>query len=88
MCKEHASHFLYSMAASKEFSIIFWTPRGQLLRNKPIISATNITDLVECVHNDYVTKPSALKVFIDGLAEFVVDKGLINNERLDLIEKE
>ena len=49
--------------------------------NKPIIPATNITELVvECVHNDYVTKPSALKVFIDGLAEFVVDKGLINNK--------
>ena len=30
--------------------------------------------------NDYVTKPRALNVFIDGLAEFVVDKGLINNK--------
>ena len=32
--------------------------------------------------NDYVTKPPALNVFIDGLAEFVVDKGLINDKEL------
>ena len=32
--------------------------------------------------NDYVTKPHALHVFIDGLAEFVVDKGFINNKEL------
>ena len=25
-------------------------------------------------HNDYVTKPRALNVFIDGLAEFVVER--------------
>ena len=65
--------------------ILFWPPRGQLLRNKPIIPVTNITELVECVpvpRNDYVTKPRALNVFIDGLAEFVVDKGLINDKEL------
>ena len=33
-------------------------------------------------HNDYVTKRRALNVFIDGLAEFGVDKGLINNKEL------
>ena len=46
---------------------------------------TNITELVECVpvpRNDYVTKPRALNVFIDGLAETGVDKGLINNKEL------
>ena len=37
--------------------------------------------------NDYVTKPRALNVFIDGLAEFVVDKGLINN-KIDSIKKD
>ena len=43
--EKRASDFLHSMAASKD--ILFWTHRGQLLRNKPIISVTNITDLVE-----------------------------------------
>ena len=34
--------------------------------------------------NDYVTKPHALNVFMDGLAEFVVDKNLINDKELSL----
>ena len=86
MCKEHAFDFLYGRAASRD--ILFWPPREQLLRNKPIIPVTNITELVECVQrqfldrNGYVTKPRALNVFIDELAEFVVDKGLINNKEL------
>ena len=33
-------------------------------------------------HNDYVTKPRALNVFIDGLPETGVDKGLINDKEL------
>ena len=39
--------------------ILFWTPLGQLLRNKRIITVTNIAELVEYVlppHNDDVTK--------------------------------
>ena len=32
---KRASELLHSMAASKD--ILFWTPHGQLLRNKPII---------------------------------------------------
>ena len=58
------------MAASKD--ILFWTPRGQLLRNQLIIPVTNISELVEYVlllHNDDIVKPRALKTFIDGLAE-------------------
>ena len=71
----------------------FWTPRGQLLRNKHIIPVTNIAELVEYVlppHNNDVTKPRALNTFLDGLAELGVDKGLIKNKKLlsDLIEKE
>ena len=63
----------------------FWTPRGQLLRNKHIIPVTNIAELVE-----YVLPPRALNTFLDGLAELGVDKGLIKNKKLrsDLIEKE
>ena len=52
--------------------IIFWTPRGQLLRNKCIIMVTNIAELVEYVllaHNDDVTKPCVLNAFLNGLAE-------------------
>ena len=57
-----ASDLLHSMAASKD--ILFWTPTGQLLRNKRTIPVTNIAELVEYVllpHNDEVTKPRALR---------------------------
>ena len=88
---KRASELLHSMAASKD--LLFWTPRGQLLRNKRIIPVTNIAKLLEYVllaHNDDVTKPRALNTFLDGLAELGIDKGLIKNKRLlsDLIEKE
>ena len=73
--------------------ILLWTPRGQLLRNKRIITVTNIAELVEYLllpHNDAVTKPCVLSTFLDGLAELWVDKGLIKNEKVlsDLIAKE
>ena len=88
---ERASDFLHSMATSRD--ILFWTPRGQLLRNKRIIPVTNIAELVEYVllpHNDDATKPRALNTLLDGLTEFGVDKGVIKNKRVlnDLIEKE
>lgn len=57
------------MAASKD--ILFWTPRGQLLRNQRIIPMINNSELMEYMllpHNDDVVKPRALKTFIDGLA--------------------
>ena len=86
-----ASDLLHSMAASKD--LLFWAPRGQLLRNKRIIPVTNIAELLEYVllpHNDDVTKPRALNTFLDELAELGIDKGLIKNKKLlsDLIEKE
>ena len=88
---KRASDLLHSMAASKD--LLFWTPRGQLLRNKRIIPVTNIAELLEYVllpHNDDVTKPRALNTFLDGLAYLGIDKGLIKNTRLlrDLIVKE
>ena len=77
----------------KACDILFWTPSGQLLRNKRTIPVTNIAGLVEYVllpHNNEVTKPRALNTFLDGLAELGIDKGLIKNKKLlsDLIEKE
>ena len=69
------------MAASKD--ILFWTPRGQLLRNQRIIPVTNISELVEYVllpQNNDVVKPRALKTFIDGLAELGINKRLIQNK--------
>ena len=89
--EKRACDLLYRMAASKD--IIFWTSRGQLLRNKRIIPARNIAQLVEYVlvpHNNEVTKPRELNTFLDGLAELRIDKGLIKNKKLlsDLIEKE
>ena len=79
------------MAASKD--ILFWTPRGQLLRNNRIIFVTNIAELVEYIllpHNDEVIKSRGLNTFLDGLAEFGVDKRLIKNKKIlsDLLEKE
>ena len=84
--EKRASDLLHSMAASKD--ILFWTPPGQLLRNKRIIPVTNIAELVDYVllpHNNEVTKPRALN---DGLAELGIDKGLIRNKKLlsELIE--
>ena len=73
--------------------ILFWTPSGQLLRNKSTIRVTNIAELVEYVlfpHNNEGTKPRALKTFLDGLAELGIDKGSIRNKKLlsDFIDKE
>ena len=81
--RKRASDLLHSMAASKD--ILFWTLRGQLLRNKRIIPVKNIAELiVEFIllpHNDDVTKPTALNTFLDGLAELGVDKRLIKKRR-------
>ena len=91
--KKRASDLLHSMATSRD--ILFWTPRGKLLRNNRIIPVTNIAQLVEYVHvflpyNEEVTKPCALDTFLDGQAELGIDKRLIRNKKLlfDLIEKE
>ena len=89
--RKRTSDLLHSLAASKD--ILFWTPRGQLLRNQRIIPVTNISELVEYVllpHNDEVIKPRALNTFLDGLAELGVDKRLIKNKKIlsDLLEKE
>ena len=45
--EKRASDLLPSMSASKD--ILFWTPRGQLLRNKRIIPVRNFAELVEYV---------------------------------------
>ena len=89
--EKRASDLLHSMTASKD--TLFWTPSGQLLRNKRTIPVTNIAELVEYVllpHNNEVTKPRALNTFLDGLKELGIDKGVIKNKKLlsDLIEKE
>ena len=63
--------------------ILFWIPRGHLLRNQRIKPVTNISELVEYVllpQNDDVVKPRALKTFIDGLAELGINKRLIQNK--------
>ena len=38
VCRERASDLLHSMAASKD--ILFWTPRGQILRKNRVIPVT------------------------------------------------
>ena len=88
---DRASYFLHGMATSRD--ILFWTPRGQLLRNKRIIPVTNMAELVEYVllpDNDDVTKLRALNTLLDRLAELGVDKGVIKNKQVlnDLIENE
>ena len=89
--RKYASELLHSMATSKD--ILFWTPRGQLLRNQRIIPVTNISELVEYVllpHNDDVAKPRALNTFSEGLAELGVNKRLIKNKKVlsDILQKE
>ena len=89
--KQEASDLLHSMAASKD--ILFWTPSGLLLRNQRMIPVTNIAELVDYVllpHNADLTKPRALNIFLDGLAELGIDKHLIKNKKIliDLLEKE
>ena len=89
--EKRPSDLLHSMFTSK--NIFFWTPSGQLLRNKRTIPVTNSAEVVEYVllpHNNEVTKPRVLNTFLDGLAELGIDKGLIKNKKLlsDLIEKE
>ena len=62
--EKRASDLLHSMAASKD--ILFWTPSGQLFRNKRTIPVKNIAELDEYVllpHNNEVTKPCALNTF-------------------------
>ena len=49
--RKRASDLLHSMTASKD--ILFWTARGQLLRNQRIIPVTNISELVEYVLLQY-----------------------------------
>ena len=72
---------------------LFWTPRGELLRNQRRIPVTNISELVEYVllpHNTDVTRPRALNTFLDGLAQLGVDKRLIKNKKVlsDILQKE
>ena len=76
--EKRASDLLHSMAPSKD--ILFWTPSGQLQRNKGTIPVINIAELVEYMllpHNNDVTKTRALNTFLDGLAELGIGKGLI-----------
>jgi len=79
--RERALEIMQSMATSKD--ILFWTPRGQLLRHQRLILMANISELVKYVflsHNSDVAKPRALNTFLDGLAELGVDKRLIKNK--------
>ena len=45
--EKRASDLLHSMVASK--NILFWTPSGQLVRNKRTIPVTKFAELVEYV---------------------------------------
>ena len=55
-----ASELLHSMAASKD--ILFWTPRGQLLRNKRIIPAqTSPSYLSMCYSHITMRLPSLVR---------------------------
>ena len=88
--KERVSGLLHSIVISRD--ILFWTLRGQLLRNKSIILVTNIAELVGYVllpHNDDVSKLGSLNTFLDGRAELGVDKGLIKSNKVlsDLVKK-
>ena len=71
--RKYASDLLHSMSASKD--ILFWTSRGQLLRNQSRIVVTNVAELVRYVllsHNTDVARPRALNTSLDGLAQLGV----------------
>ena len=75
MSEKRASDLLHSMAEAKD--ILFWTPSGQLQRNKGTIPVINIAELFEYVllpHNNELTKPRALNTFLDGLVELGIEK--------------
>ena len=79
------------MSTSKD--ILFWTPRGELLRNQRRIPVTNISELVGYVllpHNTEVARPCALITFLDGPAQLGVDKRLIKNKKVlsNIVQKE
>ena len=89
--RKYALELLHSMFASKD--ILFWTPRGELLRNQSRIPVTNISELVKYVllpQNTDVTRPRALNTFLDGLAQLGVHKRLIKNKKVlsDILQKE
>ena len=89
--RKYASDLLHSMSASKD--ILFWTPRGELLRNQRRIPVTNISELVEYVllpHNTDVARPRALNTFLDGLAQLGIDKRFIKNKKVlsDILQRE
>ncbi|KXJ09859.1 hypothetical protein AC249_AIPGENE20523 [Exaiptasia diaphana] len=89
--QQHASDLLHSMAASKD--ILFWTPRGELLRNQRRIPKTSISELLEHLllpfSND-VRKPRALNSFLEGLAELGINKKWIKNKKAlrEILDKE
>ena len=90
--RKYASELLHSMATSRD--ILFWTSRGQLLRNQRIIPVTNISEQVEYAllpqNDDDVSKPRVLNTFMEGLAALGINKNLIKNKKLlsDLLDKE
>ena len=79
--EQDARDLLHSMAASKD--ILFWSPNGEIIRNKRRIPETSVVDLLEFVllpHNKDVSSPRALKSFLNGLAQLQVNKRLIRNK--------
>ncbi len=76
-----AQDLLHSMAASKD--ILFWSPSGEMMRNKRRIPKTVFSDLVEFVllpyHKD-IPVPKGFNMFLEGLAELGVEKKLIRNK--------
>ncbi len=78
--RKYASELLHSMATSKD--ILFWTPRGQLLRKQRIMPVTNISELVEYMllpPNDVAKLRAPNNTFLEGLAELGVNKRVIKN---------
>ena len=69
--RKRASDLLHSMAASKD--ILFWTPRGQLLRNQQIIPVTNISELVE-----YRIYPCIMRTFFSPKVGFKYEMRIIH----------
>ena len=82
--KDVLSHLFQAVSVKRASGLLHSTAASKDLDSSRIIPVRNIVELLEYVllpHNDDVTKPRALNTFLDGLAEFGIDKGLIKNKR-------
>jgi len=91
--RRNALDLLHNMHMATSKSILFWTPKGEMLYKNRRIPVTNMAELCEYIllpYNAEVPKPRALNTFLNGIAEIGIDKKLVRNKKIlaDLIVRE